>query len=160
MGRILCRNWYRPAFVLVLAVLVVVPALSPGARTEDEPAQPKAAVRQLLDDQVAAWNKGDLRGFLNTYWRSDKLRFYSGKEITRGWDATLARYEKRYRAEGKEMGRLTFSDVEVEMLGPGVGWVRGRWQLVTSKETLSGLYTLIVKKLPEGWRIVHDHTSV
>jgi beta-aspartyl-peptidase (threonine type) len=71
----------------------------------------------------------------------------------------LERYRKRYQAEGREMGKLAFSELDIEMLGPDSALVRGRWQLVTSAETLGGLFTLIVKKLPDGWRIVHDHTS-
>ena len=69
------------------------------------------------------------------------------------------RYQKRYQADGKEMGRLTFSDLEVQVLGPDAAMVRGRWKLALKAENPEGLFTLIVKKLPEGWRIVHDHTS-
>jgi beta-aspartyl-peptidase (threonine type) len=133
--------------------------MSPDARPEEDTAASKEVVRRLLDDQVVAWNKGDLKGFMKTYWNSRDLTFFSGKDVTAGWEATLARYEKRYRSEGKEMGQLSFKDVEVEVASPTLAWVRGRWQLVNSKETLGGLFTLIVRKLPEGWRIVHDHTS-
>jgi ketosteroid isomerase-like protein len=117
------------------------------------------AVRQVLDSQVAAWNKGDLKGFMAGYWKSEKLTFFSGDKIERGWQATYDRYQKRYQAEGREMGKLTFSDLDIVMIGEDTSWVRGRWKLVTSKETPGGLFTLIVKKFPEGWRIVHDHTS-
>jgi beta-aspartyl-peptidase (threonine type) len=57
------------------------------------------------------------------------------------------------------MGKLTFSELQIEVLGSDSAFVRGRWQVITSKETLGGLFTLVLKKLPEGWRIVHDHTS-
>jgi beta-aspartyl-peptidase (threonine type) len=117
------------------------------------------AIQQVLEDQAAAWNKGDLKGFMEGYWKSPDLSFFSGKDKTRGWQATLERYQKRYQAEGKEMGKLTFSDLQIEMFGADGAWVRGRWQVVTSKEKLGGLFTLIFKKMPEGWRIVHDHTS-
>ena len=116
-------------------------------------------VRRLLDSQVAAWNKGDLKGFMAGYWKSEKLTFFSGDKIEHGWQATYDRYQKRYQAEGREMGKLTFSELEVEMVGTDTAWVRGRWKLVTSKEKPGGLFTLVFKKLPEGWRIVHDHTS-
>ena len=117
------------------------------------------SVRQVLDSQVAAWNKGDLKGFMAGYWKSEKLTFFSGDKIEHGWQATYERYQKRYQAEGREMGKLTFSDLDIERVGPDTAWVRGRWKLVTSKEKPGGLFTLIFKKLPEGWRIVHDHTS-
>jgi uncharacterized protein (TIGR02246 family) len=134
----------------VAACLVLVPA----ARADDA-----ADIRKVFDEQVAAWNKGDLVGFMKGYWKSKDLTFVSGKDVTRGWEETLERYKKRYQSEGKEMGKLAFSDVEVQVLAPGVALVTGKFELTLSKETLTGRYTLIVKKLDEGWRIVHDHTS-
>jgi beta-aspartyl-peptidase (threonine type) len=117
------------------------------------------AVRQVVNDQQTAWNKGDLEGFMAGYWKSPELTFYSGKDKTRGWQATMERYVKKYRADGKEMGKLTFSELEVEVLGSDAALVRGRWQLELSKDKPGGLFTLLFKRLPEGWRIVHDHTS-
>jgi uncharacterized protein (TIGR02246 family) len=118
-----------------------------------------AEIKKVLDEQAVAWNKGDLVGFMKGYWKSKDLTFVSGKDVTRGWEPTLERYKKRYQADGKEMGKLTFSDVEVQILAPGVAMVTGKWELALSKETVGGRYTLILKKFDEGWRIVHDHTS-
>jgi beta-aspartyl-peptidase (threonine type) len=131
---------------------ILAPADAAAPSAED-------AIKQVLNDQVAAWNKGDLEGFMQGYWKSPELTFFSGGNKTQGWQATMERYIKRYRSDGKEMGQLAFSDLEVEMLGPDSAVVRGRFQLVMSKEKPSGLFTLIVKRLPEGWRIIHDHTS-
>jgi beta-aspartyl-peptidase (threonine type) len=117
------------------------------------------AVRAVLDAQVVAWNNGDVEGFMEGYWRSPKLTFSSGGDTTRGWDATLQRYKKKYQSEGAEMGKLTFRDLEIEPLGPDAALVRGRWQLVRTKDKPGGVFTLILRKTPEGWRIVHDHTS-
>lgn len=156
----MCRN--RIHFAPVLIGLLALGAWTSTGRPQAKPSPEGGAaraVRRVLDDQVAAWNKGDLKGFMAGYWRSPDLTFFSGKDKTRGWDATLERYQKRYQAEGKEMGKLTFRDLEIEVLSPESAWVRGRWQLELSKETVGGLFTLIFKKLPEGWRIVHDHTS-
>lgn len=119
----------------------------------------KAAIQAVLDAQSVAWNKGDLPGFMAGYWKSEKLTFYSGKDIKQGWQATFDRYKARYQAPGAEMGKLTFSDEIIEILGPETALVRGRWKLDRKADTLEGLYTLLMKKLPEGWRIVHDHTS-
>jgi beta-aspartyl-peptidase (threonine type) len=119
----------------------------------------KQQIRALLDTQAAAWNKGNLQGFMDGYWQSPELSFFSGATKTKGWQATLERYQKRYQAEGREMGKVTFSEIEVELAGAETAWVRGRWEVATSKEKLGGLFTLILKKRPEGWRIVHDHTS-
>jgi beta-aspartyl-peptidase (threonine type) len=128
---------------------------------DDQPGRTEQAepVRQVLDAQVAAWNKGNLKGFMAGYWKSEKLTFFSGDTVEHGWQATYERYQKRYQAEGREMGKLTFSELEIEVLGSDTAWVHGRWKLVTSKDTPGGLFTLIFKKFPEGWRIVHDHTS-
>jgi uncharacterized protein (TIGR02246 family) len=120
---------------------------------------PADAVRAVLEEQVAAWNKGDLDRFMATYWDSAKLTFYSGGTVTRGYRALAERYRKTYQSDGKEMGKLTFSDMEVEPLGPDATLARARWKLVTSKETIEGLFTLILRKFPDGWKIVHDHTS-
>jgi beta-aspartyl-peptidase (threonine type) len=139
-------------FSLVIAGVLSLPASDNAADTEK-------AVRAVLDAQVAAWNKGDLEGFMEGYWRSPKLSFSSGSDVTRGWDATLARYKKRYRSGDAEMGKLTFTELEVEPLGPEAALVRGHWQLVRTKDKPGGVFTLIFRKLPEGWRIVHDHTS-
>jgi len=121
--------------------------------------KPEDAIRAVLTDQETAWNRGELDGFMKGYWKSDQLRFYSGGTVTSGWQATLDRYRKRYQAEGKEMGKLTFTDLEIEVLGPDAAMARGRWKLKLAKENPEGLFTLILKKFPDGWKIVHDHTS-
>lgn len=125
-----------------------------------------ADVRAVLDAQAAAWNKGDLDGFMAGYWNDERLTFISGGTILRGWKATKERYEKRYRADGKEMGKLTFSELEIEPLAPTAAVVRGKFELVFEKEPdpkkkrPSGRFTLVVKKFADGWKVTHDHTSV
>jgi uncharacterized protein (TIGR02246 family) len=136
-----------------LAIAVCIFGL-PAARADDA-----GDIRKVFEEQVVAWNRGDLVGFMKGYWKSKDLTFVSGKDVTRGWEETLERYKKRYQSEGKEMGKLAFADVEVQVLAPGIALVTGKFELTLSKETLTGRYTLIVKKLDEGWRIVHDHTS-
>ena len=118
------------------------------------------AVRGVLDAQVDAWNRGDLPGFMEAYWRSPDLVFCSGATVTKGWDDTLARYRQRYQSEGREMGRLRFDAVEVVPLGEDAALARGAWRLVMSdgKEP-HGLFTLILRRTGGAWRIVHDHTS-
>lgn len=141
----------RGLLVGVLVALAVWPADG-----QDKPAD---AVRGVLKEQVEAWNKGDLDRFMGTYWDSDELTFYSGGTVTKGRNAVAERYRKTYRAEGKEMGKLAFSDLDVQALGLDAAMARARWKLVTSKETFEGLFTLILRKFPDGWKIVHDHTS-
>jgi len=120
----------------------------------------QAAVRAVLDAQVQAWNRGDLEGFMAGYWNSPDLVFQSGASVTRGWQATLDRYRKRYQGEGKEMGRLRFDELDVQVLGADAALARGRWHLVMKDGSEpNGLFTLVVRRFSDGWRIVHDHTS-
>jgi beta-aspartyl-peptidase (threonine type) len=141
---------------LFVAMMVVALLTGPCLADDQESAR---AIQKVLDDQVAAWNKGDLEAFMAGYWKSDDLTFFSGKDVTRGWNATLQRYKKRYQSEGKEMGKLAFRDLKIDVAGPNAAVVRGRFKLVTSKETPEGLFTLFFKKTADGWKIVHDHTS-
>jgi ketosteroid isomerase-like protein len=143
----------KTRLAVVLLLLLAVVSAKPEASPESD------AIREVLTRQQAAWNAGKLEDFMAGYWHSPDLTFFSGKDVQRGWDATLERYRKRYQAEGREMGKLTFSELQIDVLGSDSAFVRGRWQVVTSKETLGGLFTLVFKKFPEGWRIVHDHTS-
>lgn len=119
----------------------------------------KEAIQQVLDAQVVAWNKGDLQGFMEGYWRSPDLTFFAGGKTTRGWQATLDRYRNTYQGEGKEMGKLSFKDIDIKLLGADHALVTGRWHLELKKETAGGLFTLLFHKKDAGWRIVHDHTS-
>src|SRR5262249_35287519 len=140
------------------AVCPTMPPPATAGRAVAGPAE-EDAIRAVLDAQVAAWNKGDLEAFMEGYWASPDLTFFAAGNRTQGWQATLERYRKRYQAEGQEMGRLTFSDLEVELLGPDAAFVRGRLQLERSKDRPSGRFPLVFRRLPEGWRIIHDHTS-
>lgn len=110
-----------------------------------------------MDDQAAAWNKGDIPGFMRGYWNSDKLVFV-GSTVTRGWQPTLDRYKKSYDSRAK-MGTLTFSELEIEVLSKDAAVVLGSWSLAREKDNPGGKFTLIFRKFKDGWRIVHDHTS-
>lgn len=126
---------------------------SPAARADDE-----AAILALLEAQDTAWNQGDIEGFMAGYLRSPDLRFASGGNITRGWDETLARYKARY-GTGAEMGTLTTSDHEIEILSPDAAIAHGKWQLDWQGKQPWGLYTLILRKTDGEWRIVSDTTT-
>ena len=143
----------------VVAVLGSLLALSLRAAPDDA-GEATTAVRKVLDDQVVAWNKGDLGGFMAGYWRDERLTFFSGPDRQAGWDATFERYRKSYQAEGKEMGSLTFRDIDIDVVAPGAAFARGRWELTMKDgKKPGGLFTLVFKKTKQGWRIVHDHTS-
>lgn len=118
-------------------------------------------VQALLDRQETAWNAGDIEGFMaEGYWQSGRLTFLSGDDWIWGYDNVLQRYNQRYLSDGKEMGTLEFTDEQIVPLGPDSALVRGRYQLEFSDgETDRGLFSLVMRRTDEGWRIVHDHTS-
>ena len=117
-----------------------------------------AAIRAVLDAQVAAWNRGDIEGFMDGYWRSPETVFVSGDTVTHGWQTVLDRYKKGYSTREK-MGTLTFSDLEIKLISKDAAIATGRWQLARTGDTPHGRFTLIFRKTSQGWRIVHDHTS-
>src|ERR1051326_238918 len=119
---------------------------------------PSAEIRAVMDAQVAAWNRGDIDGFMDGYARSDTTDFVSGDKITRGWQTVRDRYRKKYDSREK-MGTLTFSEIKVTQLSADAAIVLGRWRLVRAKDKPRGIFTLLFRRTPAGWRIVHDHTS-
>lgn len=147
----------KSLFFIIFAWLLLVNA---NAQKSTD-VQSEAAIRAVLDAQTEAWNKGSLEEFMKGYWRSPKLTFYSAGNKRAGYDAVLERYRKTYQSEGREMGKVSFTDVEVEMLGKKAAIVRGRWGLTLSDgKKMGGLYTLIFRHFKkEGWKIIHDHTS-
>jgi beta-aspartyl-peptidase (threonine type) len=118
------------------------------------------AIERVLHTQQEAWNRHDLEGFMSGYWHSPELTFFSGGKERDGWEATMERYLANYSSPGHEMGKLEFSGLRVEVLGQDAAFVRGSWHLTMSDgKTPHGLFTLVFRKFPEGWKIVHDHTS-
>jgi len=115
-------------------------------------------VRAVIDAQAAAWNRGDIDAFMDGYARSPTTTFVSGDEVTRGWQTVRDRYAKKYDNREK-MGTLTFSEVEITPLGDDAALVLGSWSLQRKDDRPHGKFTLLFRRLPEGWRIVLDHTS-
>jgi ketosteroid isomerase-like protein len=114
----------------------------------------------VLHKQQQAWNRHDLEGFMAGYWNSQQLTFFSQGKEQDGWQATIDRYLARYASPGHEMGKLDFSGLRVEVLGQEAAFVRGAWKLtMPDGKTPHGLFTLIFRKFPDGWKIIHDHTS-
>lgn len=118
---------------------------------------PAKEIRRVMDDQAAAWNRGDLEAFMKGYWNSEKLVFV-GSEVTRGWQPTLDRYKRTYGTREK-MGALTFSDLEITVLSKDAAIVLGSWSLARASDNPHGKFTLVFRKFKDGWRIVMDHTS-
>lgn len=146
----------RALTLLVIAVSAVsIPCVGAADRAAD-----KAAIEQVLHTQQDAWNRHDLDAFMQGYWNSTELTFFSGATERHGWQATLDRYRATYASPGHEMGKLDFSNLRIEMPGKDAAFVRGEWHLTMSDgKTPHGLFTLVFRRFPDGWKIVHDHTS-
>lgn len=115
-------------------------------------------IESVLKLQAAAWNRGDIDGFMEHYWKSEKLTFSSGGKTTRGWTQTKENYQRRYPTREK-MGSLTFDQLEVLPLGESAALVLGRWHLKRDKDSLGGNFSLVFRRIEGRWLIVHDHTS-
>ena len=143
------------AAILALALWQAARGLEARPQSRDAD---RAAITQVLNDQQAAWNRGDVDAFLRGYWHSPELTFSGSSGISRGWDAVLARYKKTY-PDRAAMGKLDFSQLEFRFLGPDAALVLGHWHLQRQTGDLGGVFSLVWQRFPEGWRIIHDHTS-
>jgi ketosteroid isomerase-like protein len=123
----------------------------------EQPSNSVTEIQSVLHAQQEAWNRGDIDAFMNGYARSPSPIFVSGDEMQRGWDTVRERYRKKY-SDRTKMGILTFSEIEVTQLSADSALVLGRWRLQRANDQPHGRFTLVFKRLPEGWRIV-DHTS-
>jgi len=134
--------------------LMAITLLAAPEQTANAPTQ----IRSVLQTQQDAWNRGDIDGFMNGYAHAASTVFISEDTIRRGWQTVRDRYRKKYSSRA-EMGTLTFSDLEITLLSSDSALAFGRWKLKRASDQPHGRFTLILKRLPEGWRIVHDHTS-
>lgn len=146
------KSFHRLALFLLSAL--VFAAIANGA---DDSATSRK-ILELLTAQSAAWNRGDIDGFMQGYLQSDTLRFASGGTVTLGWQRTLEGYKRRYPDQAT-MGRLAFSEIEITELAPDAAIAFGRWKLAREKDAPQGLFTLTFRKTSAGWRIIQDHTS-
>lgn len=122
--------------------------------------QPKEekAIRQLLRVQTESWNKGDIEGFMQTYWKSDSLMFIGKTGVHFGWQETLNNYKKGY-PDTTAMGKLAFDIVTIKKLSPEYFYVVGKWMLKRTIGDLSGHYDLLLRKIKGQWYIIADHSS-
>jgi ketosteroid isomerase-like protein len=145
-------------FSRAFAIICYIVITSTVTAAPEEAANALTQIRSVLQAQQDAWNRGDIDGFMNGYARSASTVFISEDTLTRGWQTVRDRYRKKYSSRAK-MGTLTFSDLEITLLSSDSAVASGRWKLNRANDQPHGRFTLILKRLPEGWRIVHDHTS-
>jgi ketosteroid isomerase-like protein len=146
-------------FLLLITMLFQGAAAAPAApRPQEASVRDAAQIRAVLDAQVAAWNQGDVTAFMQGYWNSPDTEFVGSSGIVRGWQPVLDRYRKTY-PDRAAMGHLDFSGLEITILGPDAALVVGHFHLQRQNDAPAGVFTLIFRKFPEGWKIIHDHTS-
>ena len=136
---------------ILFVLIFLVSSASYGGDTATE-------IRQLLKEQDEAWNRGDLDGFIAPYDDTNHLVFVSSVVI-RSAKELKERYEKRYKSGKADFGKLSFSDLQVEELAPGLARAWGRWTVEQDNKKSAGWFTLILQKKADQWRILHDHSS-
>jgi len=144
--------------IALLAMFCLIAQRSLVGRTRVQRDDDRAAIEEVLREQQAAWNRGDVGTFLAAYWHSPELTFSGSSGVSRGWDGVLARYKRTY-PDRAAMGRLDFSELEFRFLGADAALVLGRWHLKRDKDEIGGVFSLVWQRFPEGWKIIHDHTS-
>ncbi len=150
------KLWFASALPLFSAIVLCGYLL--GLDTKDDESKIGDVLSRLLNEQTAAWNRGDIPGFMETYWHSPEMTFSSGGKTERGWQATLDRYKARY-PDQRAMGKLQFRELETTPLSPDSALMLGRWNLEKDKPA-DGNFTLVWRRFPDGWKIIHDHSSL
>jgi uncharacterized protein (TIGR02246 family) len=145
---------------LLWLVFAVVACASAPPRMRTFAPMDRTAVTAVLEDQMAAWNKGDLAGYMAGYAKIDSLVFTSGGKVRTGWQATYDTYQNKYGKDPSTMGKLAFSITQVDPIGADGAVVLGTWTLTESQVPGTGVFTVVLERRPEGWRIIHDHTSL
>jgi ketosteroid isomerase-like protein len=128
-------------------------AIATGAQSNDE-----TSIRQLLDQQTAAWNRGDIDRFMDGYWENDSLMFIGKSGVTYGWTNTLNNYKRGY-PDTAAMGKLRFELLTVKRLSDEYYFVVGKWFLQRSIGNIGGHYNLLFRKINGKWVIIADHSS-
>jgi ketosteroid isomerase-like protein len=144
-----------------VAVLLIFLGFGRGrvfGKPDGEHEADRAVIQEVLKAQQSAWNRGDVDAFVAGYWQSPELTFSGSNGVSRGWDGVLARYKKNY-PDRATMGVLDFSELEFRFLGRDAALVLGKWHLKREKGDVGGVFTLVWQRFPEGWKIIHDHTS-
>jgi len=142
---------YKKSLLLIGVFLVAV--VTTYAQSADE-----KAIRDLMHQQIATWNSGNIDAFMETYWKSDSLLFVGSKGPTYGWENTLNNYKKNY-PDTAAMGKLRFDILSIKPLSPEYSFVLGKWHLTRTIGNVGGTFTLLFKKIEGKWLIVADHSS-
>ena len=144
--------------IIMAAALVFTPLSACAQSVVPNESAIRLDVTNVLLDQSAAWNRGDIDGFMAEYWKSPKLRFASGGSVETGWQPTNDRYKLNYPNK-ETMGILNYSELKIDVLSPDAALIFCRWTLTRGNDAPTGLTTLTLRKIDGDWLIVSDHTS-
>lgn len=142
----------KKSFLIVLIGMFIVAGLWAENFKKDA-----KTIQSIMDRQVKAWNEGNIDGFMEGYWKSDKFTFLGSKKRLKGWKTLCAMYKKNY--SGEKMGKLEFTDIEMKPLGKSYILVTAQWRVTNKEEVKEGLFSLIFQRFGKDWKIIHDHSS-
>jgi len=151
---------------LACALALLMPLAAAPATAQDAPNPLHTASRVELDivkvvlAQEKAWNAGDIEGYVKGYKDSPDTLFI-GKSVSKGYSQIMTDYKRNYSSRG-EMGTLTFTELEVHSLSDTFAVCLGNYHLDRSKKDggpADGLFSLVLEKTGDGWKIVLDHTT-
>lgn len=138
--------------IILLFTLLLIPLISFAKQTDE------AAILELLTTQVAAWNKGNIEGYMHGYWDNDSLLFIGSRGARYGYKITLLRYKEAY-PDTAHMGKLSTTISRMQRLSKNYYFVVGSWALQRSVGNISGSFTLLFRKIKKKWVIISDHSS-
>lgn len=118
----------------------------------------KEAIKKVMFDAANAWSEGDIEGFMDSYWKSEKLQFIGKNGITYGWQQTLNNYLNGYPTKD-HTGKLTFNILSIDFLAKDLYSLTGEYHLERTVGNAEGIYTLIFKKIADKWVIISDHSE-
>lgn len=147
----------RSVAILLMGLSTAITAAQQTSAQKPNAGDESARIIETLERQAAAWNRGDILEFMETYWKDDRLTFSGGGQTMRGWQATLERYQKSYPKE--KMGKLHFDEISCDLLSPDAALVLGNWHLDNAGEKKDGNFSLVLRKIDGHWLIIHDHSS-
>jgi ketosteroid isomerase-like protein len=156
----------KPLLRHALLLPVLALTLFSAAARSQAPAEDEAAIRAAINRQVEAWNRADIPAFMQAYEDSPDTTFI-GLKLRKGYQPILQRYQENYTSR-EQMGTLTFHDLDIRLLPNGCGKTElalatGRFHLERTQHGASskddGIFSLVWRKGPNGWKIILDHTS-
>lgn len=143
---------------MTLVILGACAAKAPPLKSMFTPSD-RDAVKAVLDAQMTAWNKGDLDGYMNGYAKTEWLVFTSGGKIRNGWQATYDAFHQKYAQNPAAMGKLAFEILAIDPVGADGAVVLGNWILTNSPSDGRGVFSVVLERRADGWKVIHDHTS-